>query len=632
MKRGLFILFSFCVISNTYASTDCLQKPTCTELGYTQTQKQCACFEKDILPCPFDINNENYAFCGDLNCKPKCKNFSTLYNGAVNTKAFVDFNGFLSQAPYAASQFYINDKDGDFGQGKWYIPAIGELMDIYGTNIDKMTSGEGTTGAVGDTKQKINTALETLSQKGVQAKSFENAYYWSSSQVYNTSFWDLSMANGMRTYEWDTTKGAHNLRLASSLENIPLSGTLPQIGDILYLDKSYGSANNYTGFKTPVGIIFTVSADGKNIKFINLKDLTFTSKTDTYNFNPQNPYGETETSTIFGTQGFDKLKLPVYLKAVLHTELKTACGCSCEFDQCFQQNCKEYEDDCACKTCNACYSVQDGKCVTGNCKDLCQDAQDLYNGKAMTDHSIEQLGGGAFISFAASQFYIDNKTGDFGQGNWYIPAIGEWIDIYGIYKPSMTGINKNQGMIGNNRTLINNALTILSETNSSLAAPFDLSENNPYWSSTEHTYQGQWAFSILYGELSNNWKHGLQSVRVALVVENIPQLSESPKIGDVMYTDKSYGSASNYNASKTAAGIIFAVSEDSKKAKILNLRDLTFSSTDTANNFAPENPYGNTELKTTWGKNNLSGSASDFTSAQIVAALQKSCSCSCEFE
>ena len=196
----------------------------------------------------------------------------------------------------------------------------------------------------------------------------------------------------------------------------------------------------------------------------------------------------------------------------------------------------------------------------------------------------------------------------------------------------MTGINKNQGMIGNNRTLINNALTILSETNSSLAAPFDLSENNPYWSSTEHTYQGQWAFSILFGELSNNWKHALQSVRVALVVENIPQLSESPKIGDVMYTDKSYGSASNYNASKTAAGIIFAVSEDSKKAKILNLRDLTFSSTDTANNFAPENPYGNTELKTTWGKNNLSGSASDFTSAQIVAALQKSCSCSCEFE
>lgn len=630
MKRSLFILFYFCVISNTYASTNCLQRPSCDELGYTQTKKQCACFEKDILPCPFDINNENYAFCGDLNCKTKCKNFSTLYNGAVNTKAFVDFNGFLSQAPYAASLFYVGDKDGVFGQGTWYIPAIGELMDIYGTNIDKMTSGDGTSGAVGDTKQKINTALETLSQKGAHAKSLENTYYWSSSQVYNTSFWDLSMANGIRTYEWNTTKGDHNLRLVSSLESPSFSGVLPKIGDILYSDKSYGSANDHTSSKTPVGVIFAVSADRKNIKFINLQDLTFTSKTDTHNFNPQNPYGEAETTTIFSTQGFDKLELPVYPKAILHTELKAACGCSCEFDQCFQQNCKEYEDDCTCKTCNACYSTQDGKCIAGNCKDLCQDAQDLYNGKAMTTRSFEQLGTGAFVSFAASQFYIGNKSGDFGQGNWYIPAIGEWIDIYGIYKPSMTGINKNQGMIGNNQALINSALTILSEADSSLAAPFDLAENNSYWSSTERTYQGQWAFSILYGEAQNQWKHDLTSVRVGLIVENIPQLSESPKIGDVMYADKSYGSAADYNPSKTAAGIVFAVSEDGTKAKILNLRNLTFSSTNTDNNFDPENPYENTEPKTTWGK--INPSASDFTSAQIVAALQKSCSCSCEFE
>lgn len=37
----------------------------------------------------------------------------------------------------------------------------------------------------------------------------------------------------------------------------------------------------------PVGVIFAVSADRKNIKFINLQDLTFTSKTDTHNFNPK---------------------------------------------------------------------------------------------------------------------------------------------------------------------------------------------------------------------------------------------------------------------------------------------------------------------------------------------------------
>lgn len=77
-------------------------------------------------------------------------------------------------------------------------------------------------------------------------------------------------------------------------------------------------------------------------------------------------------------------------------------------------------------------------------------------------------------------------------------------------------------------------------------------------------------------------------------------------------------------------GVIFAVSADRKNIKFINLQDLTFTSKTDTHNFNPQNPYENTEPKTTWGK--INPSASDFTSAQIVAALQKSCSCSCEFE
>ena len=58
-----------------------------------------------------------------------------------------------------------------------------------------------------------------------------------------------------------------------------------------------------------------------------------------------------------------------------------------------------------------------------------------------------------------------------------------------------------------------------------------------------------------------------------------------------MYSDLSYGSADDYDGSKTAVGVVTWVSEDGRSAKIINLKDLTFSSTSNAGNFDPNNPY-----------------------------------------
>ena len=66
-----------------------------------------------------------------------------------------------------------------------------------------------------------------------------------------------------------------------------------------------------------------------------------------------------------------------------------------------------------------------------------------------------------------------------------------------------------------------------------------------------------------------------------------------------MYEDKTWGSAADYDGSKKVVGVIAAVSEDGRDATIINLKDLTFTSNDTAGNFDPDNPYGGTE-KTTW--------------------------------
>ena len=71
-------------------------------------------------------------------------------------------------------------------------------------------------------------------------------------------------------------------------------GTAPKIGDVIYLDKTYGSATNYNGSKMPVGVISSVSTDGRDVAIINLRFLTLHSDDDdaedpVYYFDPEHP-------------------------------------------------------------------------------------------------------------------------------------------------------------------------------------------------------------------------------------------------------------------------------------------------------------------------------------------------------
>lgn len=67
-----------------------------------------------------------------------------------------------------------------------------------------------------------------------------------------------------------------------------------------------------------------------------------------------------------------------------------------------------------------------------------------------------------------------------------------------------------------------------------------------------------------------------------------------------MYADKTWGSADDYDGSKTAVGIITEVDESSGSVKIVNLKDLSFSSLTTSGNFDPDNPYNNSATTTRW--------------------------------
>ena len=94
-----------------------------------------------------------------------------------------------------------------------------------------------------------------------------------------------------------------------------------------------------------------------------------------------------------------------------------------------------------------------------------------------------------------------------------------------------------------------------------------------------------------------------------------------------MYSDLTYGSADDYDKSKTAVGIVTWVSEDGKSAKIVNLKDLRFSSYSSTGNFNPDDPYTGAQAYTQHTTNakwteDVTG-IDNYTFDQFLAAIQE---------
>ncbi len=201
-----------------------------------------------------------------------------LWAGKYNTDMIVNQIG-DDGAVAAACKNYTPDasltNNADFGKGQWYLPSIGELTDMYGYDYSAMdmTTGGGTSGAVGDNKAKVNAALNTLQNKGADAKALTNGWYWSSSESDSVGSWLLHPSSGYRISAIRIY--THYVRPCQLLENCfdPISGSIPQIGDVMYADKTWGSAEDYDGNKQAVGVITNISEDGSSATIVALKDI-----------------------------------------------------------------------------------------------------------------------------------------------------------------------------------------------------------------------------------------------------------------------------------------------------------------------------------------------------------------------
>ena len=146
--------------------TGLLTKYTCANCvtGYHLDTDNASC----ILDCPFEgyplavcplHANCAYATCGGATkyridscktgykldgnaCIDPCLN-NAVCDGKNNTTMIVNQYGADAMAAYAATRFYapgVSKTDPNFGQGKWYLPAMLELMETYGFDFSQITS------------------------------------------------------------------------------------------------------------------------------------------------------------------------------------------------------------------------------------------------------------------------------------------------------------------------------------------------------------------------------------------------------------------------------------------------------------------------------------------------------------
>ena len=166
-------------------------------------------------------------------------------------------------------------------------------------------------------------------------------------------------------------------------------------------------------------------------------------------------------------------------------------------------------------------------------------------------------------SCPAFEYVNSYKTDGTLAGDWYLPAAGELIGIYG----NMAVLNTALGKIGG------------TELPSYL-----------HWSSSENSSGNAWEQHFSNGAVSHNGKYS-KKLYVRPVIAFPVSAAEEPdtdtgtcKIGDILYSDKTC--STDYDSSKTPIGLIF----DSDKRRAMSIEQEKFSTWSTVYADAPTLP------------------------------------------
>ena len=275
-----------------------------------------------------------------------------------------------------------------------------------------------------------------------------------------------------------------NLNCYECKEN-SCSSTTCAVGDVYYSDGTCCPVENFDCKKTPVGVVYALSATKGGIPYttaeaeamgfvaqhgriISLSDLT--SDSATYSFNPENPYNNSDSQLHFGLNETDVSGLTNYNSP----ELMLAA---------FQNGDKEIYSGKENTTKFATATPQYSSCKNGS----------YAPGTAEYKQYCAPTAAKATLSFYPPEVSKTHPT--IGAGNWYLPAIGELALLQGIDVNQMTAGTGTSGSTGTTIAIVNNTLTALK--NKGVYA--QRVSTGFYWSSVEYRNVSTWRIDMAKG-------------------------------------------------------------------------------------------------------------------------------------
>ena len=270
------------------------------------------------------------------------------------------------------------------------------------------------------------------------------------------------------------------LAFCPSDKSYTLCKALCEVGDVYYVDGTCGYATDYDNTKTPVGVVFYVTDEGRHGKVINLHDLGRESEDSS--FDPTNPYNGSK-NLYWGYYAYDVPSLKNYKENILDPL-------------------RNRDPD-----------LYDGKGNTAKILAAAKPKCDYEeNTKGYYQYCVPQAAQAAYDFYPLESLKNDSKV---GKGKWYLPALGELMDLYGYDNASIMEFYGESGGKGNNKILINNTLTILK--NKGVRAE-KLTESY-YWSSVERDEYNSWEFNMPNGNRGTHSKTSYNNadfIRVSL--------------------------------------------------------------------------------------------------------------------
>ena len=203
----------------------------------------------------------------------------------------------------------------------------------------------------------------------------------------------------------DKTSWCGKLIKCQGNPRMTLCQNLCEIGDVYYADGTCGYANEYnpSSSKIPVGVVVTVNAEGTHGKILALNDLTLQ---DDYTFDEQNPFGGSVKEIPFGGYHYQRTGTHIYdtnsiLSAFTKHDTWLWDGLSAT---------------------KAAF-VETPQTISDGCQPSDKLDTDRYAKYCDTPGPR-----------AAMAFYPEGISADdahLGKGKWYVPSLGEWIDVVG---------------------------------------------------------------------------------------------------------------------------------------------------------------------------------------------------------